>query len=193
MSALDTLFEKIKNHTEHHYKVLADETHAIIKQIVTSEDKKDLYFKILENISHSYDIDPYHEDDHAIEKLQHLLEKIQKHIDSLTESKVNESWILYNVDLKKHKIYNIYTKAWKYRGGKIYNCDKHFVILSWTAEVTTHDWDEDVKTVVIPGQIVKIWAETPNIFYFSEDTEMLEWFDKDAIAEKYERYYNLKK
>ncbi len=193
MTLLDTLLEKIERHTEHHYKVLANETHMMIEELVKAEDKKDLYLKTLEGISHSYEVDPYHEDDHAIEKLQHLLEKIQTHLNATTNSKIDAVWILYNVDLKEHKIYNIHTKAGKYRGWKTYNCDKHFVILSWTAEVTTHDGDEDIKTVVIPGQIVKIWANTPNIFYFPEDTEMLEWFDKEAKAEKYERYYNLKK
>lgn len=193
MNVLDTLLEKIRGHTEEHYKVLANETHTMIKELVKSEDKQKLYLNTLSNISHSYEIDPYHEDEHAIEKLEHLLEKIQKHLDSITESKVNDSWILYNIDLAKHKIYNIYTKAGKYRWGKIYNCDKHFVVMSWKAEVTTHDWDDDIKTLVLPGQVVKIWANTPNIFYFPEDTEMLEWFDKNGKAEKYERYYNLKK
>jgi len=65
--------------------------------------------------------------------------------------------------------------------------------MSWKAEVTTHDWDDDIKTLVLPGQVVKIWANTPNIFYFPEDTEMLEWLDINGKAEKYERYYNLKK
>ncbi len=107
--------------------------------------------------------------------------------------KLTDAWMLYNIDLKKHKIYNIFTKAGKYRGWKIYDVDKHFLIMSWTAEVTTHDWDDDIKTMVVPGQIVRIWAGVPNIFYFPEDTEMIEWFDKHAKSEKYERFYKLKK
>ena len=193
MSLIDTLFEKIRSHSEYHYRVLAGETYNAVKELVKSKEKQDLYIKTLEDITHSYEIDPYHEDEHAIEKLKHLLEKIQKHLDSITQSKVNDSWILYNVDLQKHKIYNIYTKAGNYRGWKIYDTDKHFVVLNWKAEITTHDWDEDIKTIILPGQVVKIWAHTPNIFYFPEDTEMLEWFDKNSKPEKYDRYYNLKK
>jgi len=195
MTALETLLEKIQNHTEHHYKVLAGETHGVVKKLVKSKEKQDLYIKTLEDITHSYEIDPYHEDNHAIEKLEHLLEKIQKHLDSQSfiEKKENYSWTMYDTNLGEHRVYNIFTKAGKYRGGKIYDTDKHFVVLSWIAEITTHDWDEDIKTVVIPGQIVKIWAGTPHIFYFPEDTEILEWFPKDAKSKKYERFYKLKK
>lgn len=193
MNALDTLLEKIAKHAEHHYKVLANDTHSMIQQLVKSDEKQDLYFKTLEWITHSYEVDPYHEDDHAIEKLENLLKKIQTYLDSITDSKINDVGILYNVELKKHKIYNIFTKAGNYRGWRVYNTDKHFIVISWKAEVTTYDWDDDIKTLVLPGQVVRIWADTPNIFYFPEDTEMLEWFDKDTTAEKYDRYYNLKK
>jgi len=48
MTLLDTLLDKIKRHSEHHYKVLANDTHKMIKELVKSEDKQDLYLKTLE-------------------------------------------------------------------------------------------------------------------------------------------------
>jgi len=193
MTVLQTLLEKIENHTEHHYMILARDTGKMITNMVKNEDKKALFEQLLEDINHSYQIDPYHEDDHAIEKLEKLLLKIKKHLDSLSGNKINKAGKLFDIELDKNRVYNIFTKAGKYRWGKIYNAEKYFIILSGSTELTTFNWEEDIKTVVLAEQIVRIGPDVPNIFYFPEDTEMLEWFDRDASAEKYERYYNLKK
>lgn len=109
------------------------------------------------------------------------------------QSKINSAWELHQVNLDKTSIYNIFTEAWNYRWWKTYSKDKFFVILSWKAEVTILDSENnDVKVTYQKQEIIKIPAWVPNIFYFPEDSEMLEWFPIDIKTEKFERYYSMK-
>lgn len=106
-----------------------------------------------------------------------------------TTEKQNNSWYLAKVELHKTIVLNIFTKAWNHRWWKIYSEDKVFLILSGKAEVTVFNGTEDIATMYTSeSRPIKIPAWTPNIFYFSEDTEMLEWFSQDVETEKYERY-----
>lgn len=111
----------------------------------------------------------------------------------ILKSKENDIWILHDIELDKTRIYNIFTKAGKYRWGKIYSEDKYFTLLSWQAEVTTLENGEDINRIYNPWEIVKIRANIANIFYFPVDTEMLEWFSTRAKPTDYERSDNLKK
>lgn len=109
------------------------------------------------------------------------------------KAKNNKIWDLYEVDLENTRIYNIFTKAWNYRWGKIYSEDKFFTILSWKVELTQRIWKSDEKTTHSTWEIVNIPSWIANIFYFPEDTEMLEWFPQDVKTERFEEYYELKK
>ena len=109
------------------------------------------------------------------------------------ESKNNTSWDLHKVPLENNKVLNIFTKAWNYRWGKIYSQEKFFTIISGSAEVTVNIMDEDHTNTYLPGLVYNIPAYAPNIFYFPEDCEMVEWFPKDVEIEKYKRFREMKK
>ncbi len=106
--------------------------------------------------------------------------------------KTNTSWYLAKLDLQNNRVLNIFTKAGNYRGWKTYSVEKRFTLLSGRVEVTTFDWASDIMNTYIPWEIITIPQDIPNIFYFPEDSEMLEWFDKSWMSEKYERYYAMK-
>ncbi len=108
------------------------------------------------------------------------------------ESKQNSSWELFKVPLENTTVLNIFTKAWKYRWGKSYSEEKFFTIISGSVEVTVNIWDKDMKNTYSPWLIFNIPAYIPNLFYFPEDTEMLEWFNKDVEIEKFERFREMK-
>ncbi len=109
------------------------------------------------------------------------------------EIKESDIWSLYKVNLEKTTVLNIFTKAWNYRGGKSYSEEKVFTIIYWRAKVIIFNWKEDIENTYFAWKCVKIPANTPNIFYFPEDTEMLEWFSKDCRTEKFKRYGEMKK
>ena len=70
-------------------------------------------------------------------------------------------------------------------GPKVYFADKVFCSISWKAEVTTYEWGEDIKRVYTSSDgLIVIPSWVPNIFYFPEDTEMIEWFPKVVETEK---------
>lgn len=101
---------------------------------------------------------------------------------------------LARVELSDTTVLNIFTKAWNYRGWKIYDTDKTFIILSGTAEVTLCEWWQDTTNTYSPHDWpITIASSIPNIFYFPEDCEMIEWFSKDVRTEKYERYVEMKR
>ena len=108
------------------------------------------------------------------------------------ESKSNASWELFKIPLNNTTVLNIFTKAWKYRWGKIYSQEKFFTIISGSVEVTVEIMDEDKKNTYLPWLIFNIPANVPNLFYFPEDCEMLEWFPKDVEVEKFERFREMK-
>lgn len=110
-----------------------------------------------------------------------------------TTEKQNTSWYLAKVELENTIVLNIFTRAWNYRWWKIYSEDKIFMMLRGKSEVTVFNGTEDIKTTYSSENwLIRIPAWTPNIFYFVEDSEMLEWFSKDAKTEKYERYRDMK-
>lgn len=109
------------------------------------------------------------------------------------ESKNNSSGELFKVPLENTTVLNIFTKAWEYRWGKVYSEEKFFTIISGSVEVTVEIMDEDKTNTYIPGLIFNIPPNVPNLFFFPEDTVMLEWFPKDVEIEKYERFREMKK
>lgn len=90
--------------------------------------------------------------------------------------------------------YEIYTRAGFYRGGKIYFADKVVEILSGKTIVTLEINGEDTEITLSPesGKYI-IPAGIPNIFYFPEDTQMVEEFEKGTESEEFERYRAMKK
>ena len=111
-----------------------------------------------------------------------------------TTQKNSDAGYLAKVDLENTTILNISTKANNYRWWKIYFQDKVFLILSWQADLTTFNWEHDItRSYTRSDWLITIPAKIPNIFYFPENTEMIEWFPKNTETKKYDRYRELKK
>lgn len=101
---------------------------------------------------------------------------------------------LARIELTDTTVLNIFTKAGNYRGGKTYSQDKAFLVLSWTIELTIFDWKNDIKQNYTPQDgLITISADTPNIFYSPQDSEMIEWFANDVETHTYLRYHELKR
>ena len=64
--------------------------------------------------------------------------------------------------------------------------------ISWSCKLTTKENWDNIEKIIYPWVITKINANTPNIFYFLEDSEMLEWFDKNAKKDDFEEFSKLK-
>lgn len=109
-----------------------------------------------------------------------------------SNTKISDAWVLHQIDLWSHTIYNIFTKAKEYRWGKIYTQNKLCTILSGSCELTMLINGIDIKETLLPGTIKTIPAWIPNLFYFPENSEMLERFPKNSSSEKYDRYYSIK-
>ncbi len=106
--------------------------------------------------------------------------------------KINEQGSFEEVIINNTKVYLIFTKAWFYRGGKIYNKQKKFALINWKLELTTFEDNVDKVKEYLPWEIITIPAWIPNLFYFLEDSEMIEWFEKDTTNTYFERYKNTK-
>ena len=106
--------------------------------------------------------------------------------------KITDAWSLYSIDLQTHKIYTIFTKAGHYRWGKTYSQDKEFLLLSWKCILTTESEWQDIEIEIYPGEKTIIPANTPHLFFFPEDSEILEWFPIDTETQKVEKYYTIK-
>ena len=103
--------------------------------------------------------------------------------------KTTEAWSLVTSQLGKHTLYHIFTKKGHYRWGKIYSHDKWFIILSWSCELLTEEDSKESITTIVPWATHHIPAWIPNLFFFPEDAEMIEWFDSNATATKYDKFY----
>jgi hypothetical protein len=106
--------------------------------------------------------------------------------------KINKQGSLEEVTLLNTKVYLIFTRAWNYRGGKIYDVEKKFTLANWKVTLTTCENGQDVSKEYLPWEIITIPAWIPNIFYFGEDSEMIEWFSKEATSTYFERYKKIK-
>lgn len=104
------------------------------------------------------------------------------------ESKINNIWDFFKID----SIYNIFTKVGNYRWWRSYSEDKKVLVLSWKVEFISFDWKKDIKKYYEEWEFFNIPLWINHIFYFSEDYEMIEIFPISTIADKFERYYNLK-
>lgn len=108
--------------------------------------------------------------------------------------KINEAGEMYITTSGWITCYDLFTVAGKYRGGKTYSATKHYIILSGTCELTQEIQGEDKKTTLSPQDgVFTLLADTPHIFYFPEDTRMLEWFPAGTESQDFERYRKLKK
>jgi hypothetical protein len=108
------------------------------------------------------------------------------------QSKNNEVWDMYIVDLEKTTIYNIFTKAWNYRWWKSYSSDKKLIIVSWKIKLISNNWWRDIEEVYSTWDIVNIKWWLAHILYFIEDSEIIEYFPKNTSTKKYNKYYDLK-
>lgn len=108
------------------------------------------------------------------------------------KSKNNDIWDLYQIDLNDNTIYNIFTKKGNYRWWKSYSEDKKVIIVSWTLEFISANWDNDNRVIhkAWDNFIIPAWLN--HIFYFTEDCEMIEVFPRGTKTEKFNRYYDLK-
>ena len=108
------------------------------------------------------------------------------------KSKNNSVWDMYQVDLKENTIYNIFTKAWNYRWWKKYSENKKVFIISWKVKLISFDWEKDIEKFFKKWDFFEIKSNIPHIFYFEEDSEMIEIFPKNTKTEKFEKYYQIK-
>jgi len=109
------------------------------------------------------------------------------------KSKNNSVWDLYQINLNKNTIYNIFTKAGNYRWWKSYFENKKVIILSWTIELISNDWNEDIKKTYKAWDSFIIPAWLNHIFYYPKDCEMIEVFPKWTKTKIYDRFYEMKK
>ena len=109
------------------------------------------------------------------------------------KEKINKAWTMYTIENSWVTQYNIFTKAWNYRGGKVYHVDKYALVISWLCHLIIDEGWTDKKQVLTPESwIITIPSWTPNIFYYPEDCLMLEWFPSASIIKKFERYTIMK-
>jgi len=108
------------------------------------------------------------------------------------QSKNNEVWDMYIVDLEQTTIYNIFTKSWNYRWWKSYSNDKKLIVLSWKIRLISNIWWADIEEEYLAWNTIDIKSKIPHILYFIEDSEIIEYFPKNTSSEKYDRFYNLK-
>jgi hypothetical protein len=106
--------------------------------------------------------------------------------------KINLVWSMYSVNLENYTIYNIFTKAGNYRWWKKYFNDKKVIILSWKVKVLSFEDGNDIEKLYSSWDIFSIKSWIPHIFYFEEDSEIIEFFPKNTKTEKFKKYYNLK-
>lgn len=112
----------------------------------------------------------------------------------IINTKETDAWTLITKEDETHTRYEIFTRAWFWRGGKSYFNDKIIRILEWTAMMTWElEW-KDYEVVLTPENWeFKIPNGIPHIFYFPEDTKMVEDFPRGTKTEKIERYRAFKK
>jgi len=109
------------------------------------------------------------------------------------KTKQDSKGILHSADLETHRVYAIHTKAGEWRGGKAYSDEKAFVLLSGRCRVTLELDGKDESLEIMPGELIHIEPGIPHVFYFPEDTEMLERFVKDAQQVNSDRLREMKK
>lgn len=108
--------------------------------------------------------------------------------------KINDAGEMYITSSGWITCYDLFTLAWKYRGGKIYDADKKYIILSGKCELTIElEWQDIMQYISAKNGIFKIESGTPHIFYFPEDTRMIEWFSQGTESKDFERYRAMKK
>ena len=106
--------------------------------------------------------------------------------------KENNKGILLTHDLQENRIYTLFTKEGEWRWGSSYSEEKTFVLLTWRVKITLDLWDRDESLEILPGELIHVEPWIPHVFYFPEDTEMLERFPKDAVVTKDERLTAMK-
>ena len=88
--------------------------------------------------------------------------------------------------------YNTLTsKAGTYRSGDIHHNVQYDVVLQGSVTVTTRHGGEDWKQTAVAGDRIMIPANVPHLFYFEEDTVMVEWWDGPFAAEYFRLYRDI--
>jgi hypothetical protein len=106
--------------------------------------------------------------------------------------KENEVGVLIENKIWWYTVYNIYTKSNQYRGWNVYSEMKHGYLASWSCIYMIELWWKDICTTLEVWQHFSIPAHTPNIFYFSQDSVLIESFPCTATKEKYPKYQTIK-
>ncbi len=109
------------------------------------------------------------------------------------QSKEDARWILHDLNLTDHRVYTMFTKKWCYRWGKTYSEEKWFVLLSGRCRLTLEVDGEDEVLEFLPWELIHIEPWIPNLFFFPEDSEMIERFPINTTMEKHPRFYEMKK
>lgn len=77
----------------------------------------------------------------------------------------------------------VFSKAGSYRSGDVHQNVQHDLVMRGCARVKTRKTKLVSATDLVAGAHFEIAANVPHLFYFPEDTVMLEWWDGPFSAE----------
>ena len=88
--------------------------------------------------------------------------------------------------------YNVlHSKAGTYRSGDVHPAEQYDSVLSGMVVVTTRHGGGDWKQTALAGDRVMIPSGVPHLFYFEEDTVMVEWWSGPFKAKYYKPYRDI--
>lgn len=82
----------------------------------------------------------------------------------------------------------LYTKAGVFRSGDVHPNIQFDSVIDGCVYVTTREDNTDITTRYVSGDRFIILADIPHLFYFEEDSWLIEWWDGPFSCEYYEPY-----
>ncbi len=92
------------------------------------------------------------------------------------------------LELEGVKFNTLFTKKGVYRSGDYHSATQFDLVLKGIVEITMFKDGKDVTITKRDNESIVIPPNVPHLFYFPEDTVMLEWWDKPFEAQFYEPY-----
>ena len=93
---------------------------------------------------------------------------------------------IHRMEIGGQKFNVLYTKAGSYRSGDWHPHRQFDVVISGRADVQLRHVVGDGSRLLCPGGQLVIRPNTPHLFYFPEDTVMIEWWDGPLVVNYYE-------
>lgn len=95
---------------------------------------------------------------------------------------------IHRHDLQDVKFNSLFTKKGAYRSGDVHPVKQFDLLLSGKVSITFRENEQDVVRTFGPNELIVIPPNIPHLFYFEEDTVMLEWWDGVFEVSYYEPY-----